>query len=39
MSVFNRFSSQMRDILNLSDHIDVESADRAIRGKNLLEKN
>ena len=32
MKAQNKLASQLRDILNLSDHIDVESADRAIRG-------
>lgn len=32
MSILTRFSSQMRDILNLSDHIDVVAAEKNIRG-------
>jgi len=31
MSILTRFSSQMRDILNLSDHIDVVAAEKNIR--------
>ena len=32
MSILTRFSSLMRDILNLSDHIDVVAAEKNIRG-------
>ena len=31
MSILTRFSSQMRNILNLSDHIDVVAAEKNIR--------